>query len=138
MTRFRKFVRPVLETLLAGLFVGYVGGIIAGQVAPAPAGTASGEPREARAFMAAVFRNDLGAQASLRPDRDPITRALELKANAQGRENVNAQSLTYLGGETRGRLGIHMYALEYRTDTGEKGLVPFTLTTGAGKVLRVV
>jgi hypothetical protein len=138
VTRVRKFVRPVLETLLAGVFIGYVGGVIAGQVAPVAQGTAPGEPREAHAFMGAVFHNDIGTQASLRPDRDPITRALELKANVQGRENVSAKSLTYLGGETRGRLGIHMYALEYVTDTGEQGLVPFTLTTGAGKVLRVV
>ena len=138
MARVRKFVRPVVETVLAGLFVGYVGAIIVGQAAPVAAGTAPGEPREAHAFMGAVFHNDIGAQASLRPDRDPITRALELKANAQGRENVDATTLTYLGGETRGRLGIHMYALGYVTDAGETGLVPFTLTTGAGRILRVV
>jgi|SRR5688572_1369305 hypothetical protein len=138
MTRFRKFVRPVIETLLAGLFVGYVAAIIVGLSAPVAIGTAPGETREAHAFMGAVFKNDLAAQASLRPDRDPITRALELKANAQGRQNVDAKSLTYLGGETRGRLGIHMYALGYSASAGEVGLVPFTLTTGAGRVLRVV
>ena len=138
MARVRKFVRPVLETLLAGVFIGYVGGIIVGQAAPVATGTAPGEPREAHAFMGAVYRQDFNALASLGPELDPITRALQLKANAANPNGADAETLTYLGGETRGRLGVHLYAIGYVSASGQRQLVPYVLTVGAGRVLRIV
>ncbi len=133
----RAYVRPAIETLLAGLFAGYLIGVVAGELMPQPMGTAPEETREAHAFVGAMYRNDLETQAALMSDRDLIGRALQLKATADGLEGASFRSVTFLGGETRGRLSIQMYALEARTDDGRQGLVPYTLTMGNGKVVRI-
>lgn len=133
----RAYVRPAIETLLAGAFAGYLIGVVAGEVMPPPSGIAPDETREAHAFVGAMYRNDLETQAALMSDRDLIGRALQLKATADGLEGASFRSVTFLGGATRGRLSIQMYALEARTDDGRQGLVPYTLTMGNGKVVRI-
>jgi hypothetical protein len=134
----RPYLRPAVETLLAGALAGYLIGVVVGEISPAPSGTAPGETREAHAFIGALYRNDLDTQAALMTDRDLLGRALQLKATAEGLEGASFRSVTFLGGETRGRLSIQMYALEARTDDGRQGLVPYTLTMGNGKVIRIV
>ncbi len=136
--RLRGYVRPVVETLLAGLLAGYVIGVLAGQVLPAPTGTALDETREAHLFMGAVYRNDVDTQVALMSDRDPLGRALQVKVNSEGLQGASFRSMTFLGGETVGRLSIQMYALEARTDDGREGLVPYALTMGSGRVVRIV
>ncbi|MBM4407203.1 MAG: hypothetical protein FJ038_01060 [Chloroflexi bacterium] len=128
----------MIETLLAGLLAGYVIGVLGGQILPAPTGTSPGETREAHLFMGAVLEDDVDTQVALMFERDPLGRALQVKVNSEGLKDASFRSMTFLGGETVGRLSIQMYALEAQTDDGRQGLVPYVLTLGSGKVVRIV
>jgi hypothetical protein len=136
-SRFRRifrFVRPAVETLLAGALVGAAVAVFVTELVP-PSSSASTESPAARTFMTAVYQKDADAQDALLIDGPPASRALLLQRIATVVLSGTPTSLTYLGGSTAGGVAVDMYALEITLPDGSHRLVPFRLLSSGGRVL---
>jgi hypothetical protein len=134
LRRIGRFIRPAVETLLAGALVGAAFAVIITELIP-PSTSASTESPAARTFMAAVYQKDADAQDALLIDGPPASRALLLQRIATVVLSGTPTSLTYLGGSTAGGVAVDMYALEITLPDGSHRLVPFRLLSSGGRVL---
>ena len=133
-----RTIRPIIETLLAGIFLGIVGTSLVTQalLAGGPPSSASQEVPLARAFMFALITNDLDMMADLAPGTDPLGQAIAFQKRADALKGLRVESLTYLGGSALGSVGVHVYVVQTNEEDAVS-LVPFVLTVYRGKVVRV-
>jgi hypothetical protein len=111
MRRRLRSVRNALITAMAGALVGYAaiafGSYIVG---PGPANdVAEREPTDVHAFMETYVARAAGAP----------------------------ETLTYLGGTNGGGVGIHLYVVGLKDETGQSVLAPVKLTYAGGRVIRI-
>jgi hypothetical protein len=131
-----RIVRPVAETVTAGLLLGVVGTLLVSElVVPSSSGTTAEVP-QARSYMLALVRNDLDAMSRLGPSADAVSQAINFQKRADALKDVKVGSLTYLGGEALGGVGVHVYVVE-ADDASGPHLVPFALTVFQGKVVHI-
>jgi hypothetical protein len=135
----RRNITAAAGTLVIGVLLGYIISTFAGpMINQAVIFGNSGESIEARAYMTAWLQNDPHTLTGLRPARDVVSRAMELKASEAGRGQIVPVSLTYLGGGSEGPMSVHIYAVEIRSRDGNQRLFsPYALTLVGGKVVRI-
>jgi hypothetical protein len=141
MTFLRRVVRaarPAIETVVAGALLGAVVAVFVAQAAGSSSQSATqAEVPVARAYMLALVHSDVDAMAQLSPSVDPVNQAIYYQQLADAFKTAKVESLTYLGGATLGGLGIHVYVVQAKDESGEH-LLPFTLTVYQGNIVRVV
>ena len=109
MRRLRP-LRNVLVTIAAGALVGYAVVAFGMYIAgPSAAAVAEQEPSDVHAFMETYVVRAAG---------DP-------------------ESLTYLGGTISNGVGIHLYVVGLKNETGQSVLAPVKLTFAGGRVIRI-
>jgi hypothetical protein len=136
LRRVVRTVRPVVETLLAGILLGVVAMAFATQLSGPGESQTSTEIRVARAYMLAVMRNDVDTMAQLGPNADVLGRAINSQQLTQLLNSVKFDSLTYLGGAGLGPFGVHVYVIQSEGASGMR-LSPFALTIVQGKVVQL-
>lgn len=134
--RVLRSLRPVIETLLAGVLLGVVVMGFATQVWGSGDATSNRELPLARAYMLAVIHNDLDTMSQLGPSADTLGQAINFQKRADALRNLKVDSLTYLGGSALGAAGVHIYVVETEDASGQH-LIPFALTVYQGRVVRV-
>lgn len=95
----------------------------------------SGESAQARAYMVSLLSRDAEQLTQLRPQTDVVSQAMAEQAAQQNSQQAKPLSLTYLGGGSSGRLSVHIYAVEVRSNDGVDHLFSLALTLFGGKVI---
>jgi hypothetical protein len=131
-----RYLRPAVETILAGVLVGAVGTAFTSQMITSSAAGPASELPQARSYMLALIRNDLDAMSQLGPTADTVSQAINFQKRADALKDVKVGSLTYLGGAALGGAGVHVYVVE-ADDASGAHLVPFALTIYQGRVINV-
>lgn len=129
-------VTTTIGTILVGSLIGYVVSAgVASVVQDQGWFATSGESREARAYMLALLSRDSDSLTQLRPQQDVASQALAAQSSQQSAQQTKPLSLTYLGGQSAGRLSVQIYAIEVRATDGSLELFPLALTLLGGKVI---
>jgi len=135
LRRVLRTLRPIAETLLAGVLVGVVAMGFATQLSGS-GNVSNAEVPLARTYMLALIRNDLDTMSQLGPSADTLAQAINFQKRADALKNLKVDSLTYLGGSALGGAGVHVYVVETEDAQGQH-LIPFSLTVFQGRVVRV-
>jgi hypothetical protein len=94
------------------------------------------EPPESRQYMIKLLQQEPEGLIALTPKTDVVSRAMQFRQSETASGQIQAQSMTYLGGRTSGPLSVHIYAIEIRAGTGQRQFFPLALTLLQGKVVR--
>lgn len=94
------------------------------------------ESAQARQYIISLLQQEPQSLIALTPKTDVVSRAMQFRQSEAAAGQIQAQSLTYLGGRTAGSLAVHIYAIEIRAGSGQRQFFPLALTLLQGKVVR--
>ncbi len=119
-----------------GLLMSFVATAIGSGLAEEKAVFGVKESAAARQYMISLLQQEPDSLIALTPKTDVVSRAMQFRQSQESAGQIQAISLTYLGGRTSGPLAVHVYAIEIRAGSGQRQFIPFALTLFQGKVIR--
>ncbi|HEV8654634.1 MAG TPA: hypothetical protein VGR85_03875 [Candidatus Limnocylindria bacterium] len=133
-------VRTAISMLLIGGLIGYVGtAFTTTLIADSGLAGGLGESTAAHKYVMAFVKRESENISRLGPTTDVVTRALQQQnvSQQQQSDDVKALSVTYLGGQSSGRISVQIYAVELQGRGGRYQFFPMALTLVSGQVQRV-
>lgn len=131
-----RALRPWAIVFLVGGMLSFVFTAIGGGLAEEKAVFGVHESTAARRYMISLLENEPQTLIALSPRTDVVSRAMQFAQSEAAGGQIEAISMTYLGGRTAGPLAVHMYAIEIRGGNRQRQFFPLALTLSQGHVVR--